>query len=277
MVTQQIASINPETMPAGGGAPTGNLLVQSARFALWNYNNTQKDTLALKLVLVDDTGATFEQYISAGDPSKCIPSPDGKSAVVISGEGITRGSNFSFFMGELINVGMPPDKLAANDVSVLDNMYAQFDIKAQPTRAGLANVDGRARTVMVPVLIHNLGWEPSKRGTVAQPAPGAGMAPPALAVAAAPAAPAAAPVPPAAVPTGVAVDRNALMLATVQTGIATHQGQPVQRQDVAGHIFSAMGADPSRDQLTQLLFGPTFAPAIAVGGLKLEGETISTA
>src|SRR3954463_13477960 len=83
----------------GGLLDDADVLVRSARFAKWNYNGTQKDSLFLRTVLVTDDGKEHEEYLSAGDLRFFVPSSDGTKAVPVGAQTkMNINSNFGAFI-----------------------------------------------------------------------------------------------------------------------------------------------------------------------------------
>ena len=219
MTTQQQftpVSFHPDDMVSGGAFPVGNLLVQKSRMAYFQYNTGVRG-FGMLWTLVADDGTSSDQFYSAGEPTKWSPSIEstpgagdaGRYALPVSGEiGLNNNTNHAFLMKELINAGFPEAQVREGDAMRFEGLYALFEAKDQPKRTG-GNIQQReGAKSAIPTQIHNLPWEPTKRGTLG-PAVAPGAAPAAAvatnSVAAAPVtAPVVAPVAVATAPTAVA-------------------------------------------------------------------------
>jgi hypothetical protein len=113
-------SLRPSDFILGGGVPSErNLTVKTAEFCYWNYNGQADATTALKVVFLDDDGAEYIQYYSAGSPDRFKPSSDGKSLEPVGDASkVSKNSNFFLFIESLVEAGFPENKLS-DDISVL--------------------------------------------------------------------------------------------------------------------------------------------------------------
>jgi hypothetical protein len=265
---ERFISFDPESFEVGGGAiPSGQLLVKTARFKVFDYNGRANPTFSLQLVLVADDNQEYTQYYSAGDPNAFQASEDGRYAVPTGANTAFRStSNVAMFFGEAVNCGFPANKLAEGDIGVLDGWYAEFKEKAQPERAGLEaqpSTDGRTRkrTLSVPVRSISLPWEASARGA----APAVGVAPGAAVASAAVAAP------------GAPSDDelNVLGLAVIEKAIADSGGTTAPRETLAQKTFEVYATDGRKSAIMTHLFNPVFVAFLQAQGYTVDTETIS--
>ncbi len=310
-------SLHPDDMVEGAGFPTGNLLVQKSRFVHYTYPTSGQRTFGLQWTLVADDGTVSEQIYSAGDINKWSPSQEsapgagdaGRYALPMSGDtGLNKNTNAAFLMKELINAGFPEAQVKEGDAMRFDNLYALFEAKAQPTRTGGKIQQRENAQSAIPTLIHNLPWEPSKRGQIAavaapsaqviaptaapvgtapapapttpvanNSAPVAAVAPPVAPVAApvvAPAAPAT-PVPavgavPTAAPPG-GPDVTTLQKVCLDAIKASVDKQnPTPHAMVAAQIMTAHAADPQVNAYANYLFTPEMHAYAATQGINTE-------
>jgi len=101
---------------------------------------------------VDDKGnpKVYQQMYSIGDPKTHHPNPDHATF-----EGpLVKGSNFNFFLENLINAGFPKHLLMAGDVRVLNGAVLVVEQKKPPSRniAGKAD-DSANKAQVVPVKV----------------------------------------------------------------------------------------------------------------------------
>lgn len=307
------ASLSPDDMAEGGGLPSGNQLVQKSRFGLFTYPNGQTRSFGLLWTLVDEDNVANVQFYSGGKESEWSPSAEsspgagdeGRYAIPMAGEqALSKSSNVGFLMSELVSAGFPKDRISA-DALVFENLFANFVAKAQPKRDGLTPApEGRQRQSSIPTIIHNLPWEPSKRGQVVIVGPGAIIPPdsaiatipsatgPALAPAAtspapAPAtpanngpaaAPAVGPVqaanPPAAGAPDVAT-LNRVCLDAMNAALNTLN--PTPKGTALGQIFNQHGADPNVNAYTNHAVTAEFVQYAAQNGVTITDQQVSRA
>ncbi len=305
-MTQQFTpvSLHPDDMVVGKAFPVGNLLVQKSRFVHYTYNSGDV-TFGLLWTVVDDEGVSSDQIYSGGDIKKWSPSQEsapgagdaGRFALPMAGDtGLNNNTNCAFLMKELINAGFPEPQVREGDAMRFEGLYALFEAKAQPRRTGGTIQQKEGAQSAIPTLIHNLPWEPSKRGTIAAavgapaPAPAApaanGPAPapvaaPAVApvgtvtagpTAAAPAAPVpavGAAVPTAAPPGGPDVGTlQKVCLDAINAVLVT--ANPSPHAMVAAQIMSAHAADPQVNTYANYLFTPEMHAYAAAQGINTE-------
>ncbi len=136
----------------------GNFNWKEARFALFEY--TKKDgtvvatTTAARITYESGDGQEFVQHYSVGDPTRVMPSADGKG-LAMQGDNVAlnKSSNFFVLMKALEDAGLPEDFMD-NDITVLETMVTHNIGAAEPKRAGLARQEpeegGRIRILPVP-------------------------------------------------------------------------------------------------------------------------------
>lgn len=164
-------SLKPSDAVAGGLIDMANLLVTKARFILFTYPGTSTQTVAAQLTLKADDDAEYEQIYSSGDPKNFVPSRDGTEIVPVGAvTALAESANYVFLAKQLVAAGFPEDRIE-NKITFLEGLYAFWRRVKQPERQGLANSTRknpeRDPTTLVPTEIHNMPWEPAKRGTPA--------------------------------------------------------------------------------------------------------------
>jgi hypothetical protein len=264
---ERFISFDPESFEMGGGAiPSGQLLIKTARFKVFDYNGRANPTFSLQLVLMADDNQEYTQYYSAGDPNSFQASADGRYAMPTGANTAFRStSNVAMFFGEAVNCGFPANKLAEGDIGVLDGWYAEFKEKPQPERAGLEaqpSSDGRTRkrTLSVPVRSISLPWEASARGSTAPV--GVTSATVASAAVAAPGAPS-------------DDELNVLGLAVIEKAIADNGGTSAPRETLAQKTFEVFATDVRKSAIMTHLFNPVFVAFLQAQGYAVDTETIS--
>ena len=265
-VSVSAVSLNPADMVEGGALPSDRvLLVQSAHFDVWDYQGKGNPAVGAWLKLMDpSTGETFEQFYSAGDPQRFIPTQDKMGLLPIGdAKGLSKSSNFYQLMSAAVNSGFPADRIGTN-IGSMAGMVAFWQAIPQPERKGLKREEGqkgRVAMILVPTQIYKLPWEQQMSQTPRVQAPAA--AAPVSAVAPAPA--------PAPAPAGDSVSTAAVKL--VADALSTSAS--VTRQQLAGMAFQKLGTDPNRDAITMKLFAPDFPMVLAQFGFKAQGDVIS--
>lgn len=240
------ASLRPSEHSEGGGAPVGNLSVLESRFVEWDYDgNIPKPALALRWKMRDDDGNEYVQHYSAGDLDRLEPSEDGKYAVATGvDQSLKKTSNASILITETINAGFPEEKVTG-DASVFDGLYAYFEAKAQPKRAGLATTDDRVRMITVPTVIMRLPWEEDKEG-------GGGGSD--------------------SSDSGELSDKA---IGVVEKFADGDGGGEFTRKQLAAFVFKEMKKDPDRNGVAQLIFSEDFESDLLAAGFAREGDTIT--
>jgi hypothetical protein len=179
---KQVASLAPSTFVQGGLFDDIDMRIVDAAFCEWDYNGTiDHNVLALAVQFEDDEGKTYDQYFSAGELTAFVPSDDGSSAVPVGNKSaMAAGSNFSMFIGSMVECGFPEDKLAEGNIKCIIGTKGHVNRIAQPKRQGLirgAAKEGRESTVVTFTSISELpGAAPAKKG-LAKPGTGAKAAP----------------------------------------------------------------------------------------------------
>ena len=293
-----------------GGLPAGNLLVVKSRFGVYTYPSGGAVTFALIWALMDDENKPFQQiYSITSDINKWRASAEsapgagdeGRFAIPMAGQtGFGESSNTAFLMRELLTCGYPESVIREGDAMRFDNLYAMFEAKAQPKRSGGGMDPNQNRDSVIPVKIHNLPWEASKRGTLpgangvvpTAPVPGA---PPVAAAVAPPVAPAPTPAPPIATPPAAAPIPPAASPASAPTApvpapAASPAGgpdpatlqkvcleavnavlvttNPAPHASVGAHIMRTYATDPNVATYTSYLFGTEMMAALAAAGIQ---------
>jgi len=266
-------SIRPSEMTEGGAVPFNrNLRWTQCGFNLFTYvdkaGKKGATTTALRVVYVDDDGEEYDQQYSASDPTRFLPTPDGKTVLPVGMTAeeyealpedkrpqLSKSSNFYLLMSNLVSAGYDESKLE-DDVTSLNGLYTYNIAIPQPKRAGLSGQEvkegGRERTLSVPSTILQLPGEKPKAG-----AKGA-----AKKTAAAPAAEA---------------DVTAETLAFVAKTVAAAGDDGITRQAIAVAAFAELKDDPNLNGVVNTLFQPVFAAALLANGFTLDGETVSKA
>ena len=266
-MSPEAISIKPSEMIEGGAVPVDqNLSVKDAAFCLFDYQGKAPPTTAARLTLVSDDGVESIQHFSAADPTRFVPSQDGKSLVAIgAATSLAKSSNFYVLMNNLVSAGFPENKLAT-DISVLGGLYAYWIGVPEPKRPGLTRTPEQSargeRIIPVPSIIHNLPWE--KKATPAKAAKAA-------------AAGAAAPAPAGAVdaPAAEVVADDITAAAVDFIGKLVEESGSITRQEVAVRVFQDLATDPNRDALSAAIFAPATQGALVAAGYTVAGEAIS--
>lgn len=245
-------SIRPSEMVEGGAIPVDqNLAVTEARFCLFDYGGKAPPTTAAKLVLLSDEGVEHTQYYSASDPSRFIPGQDGKGLVPVgTANNLSKSSNFSVLMTNMVNAGFPENKLG-NDLSVMDGLYAYWIGVPEPKRSGLTKAEDQARerVILVPSQIHNLPWEKKSAPKASSKANGKAAA--------------------------ESDDSDASAEAIELIGRVVAESGSATRQDIAVRVFKDLADSPNRDKIATLIFSPDIQAKLVAAGFGIEGETIS--
>lgn len=279
----QPASMDPNQMTEGGGPPVGqNLTVKEATIGYFDYGGKAPQTVASKIVFVNDAGEVLSpQHYSIGDPTRFMPSADGKQVLLLGqASGISKSSNHGVLMASMVNAGFPVDQLSTGDISVIVGLYAYWDGVPEPPRAGLQRTDaqkGRNNVICVPTLIHRLPWE-NNTGAVAQPASQAPVAPAApMAPAMAPQAPMVSQTPPAPVPVAAVpvAGVNTTDFGPKALGLAQQLGGNFTIQQVMNGVYSSYANDPDRDNLATYVFSPEFTALLQGQGYNVQGHNVT--
>ena len=271
-MSPEAISIKPSEMIEGGAVPVDqNLSVKDAAFCLFDYQGKAPPTTAARLTLVSDDGVESIQHFSAADPTRFVPSQDGKSLVAIgAATSLAKSSNFYVLMNNLVSAGFPENKLAT-DISVLGGLYAYWIGVPEPKRPGLSRTPEQSargeRIIPVPSIIHNLPWEkkatPAKAAAAAKASATKPAGAGAVAVAAAPA------------PAAEAVADDITAAAVDFIGKLVEESGSITRQEVAVRVFQDLATDPNRDALSAAIFAPATQGALVAAGYTVAGEAIS--
>ena len=159
MAKQKTASLRASSFVDALPMPIdGNYTWKECLFALFDYKKKTGEvvatTCAARVTFLSEGGEEFIQHYSVGDPSRVMPSEDGKEIVLVGdGTALNKSSNFFVLMKALEDAGLPDDFLG-DDFSVLDGMVTHNIGVPEPKRSGLAGTQpvegGRVRTLAVP-------------------------------------------------------------------------------------------------------------------------------
>lgn len=160
MAEPKYVSINPDTFTQGGLVDDVDAVVKSFRAVEWNYQGKSDAVLAFHLNFVTKDGDEYDQYYSAGDLKRMVPSDDGKHIVFVAGSGtVIEQSNAGQFMASLVNAGFPKTKLGS-DLSVIDGLGAHLRRVAQPERKGLKKAEGERQAQVL--IVTEVLWLPGE-------------------------------------------------------------------------------------------------------------------
>jgi hypothetical protein len=161
------ASLNPEDFTQGGLLDDIDVVFKQCRFVSWDYNGSI-DTPVLALMVefeYNDNGkqASSEQYYSAGDMSRFVPSEDGCRASAVAGaKSLNNNTNAAMLIKSVVEQGFPADRFGDGDISVMDGLHAHINRVPQPSRGGNIsekNNAGYDKTVAIVTKIHKMPWE----------------------------------------------------------------------------------------------------------------------
>lgn len=246
-------SMRPSTFTEGGGLLDDvDVIVKEAAFCKFDYNGQVNPAIpALYLSVTDRNGADHDQYFAAGNWSDFTASEDGKKEsdqgpYLVKNpkgqkEGVNASSNFGLFIASLVNCGFPEDKLDSADARVfigLDCHLTRRTVK----RGGLVRTGKNAErgyTVLEVTKIHKLPWEAGG----AKPAAVKASSTPKANGSAQPAAPS---------------DDLAAKAQETVIGILAEQGGSVPKAKIAALAHKALGGDPDRAAIVNMVFKDAF-------------------
>jgi|SRR5882757_4353334 len=270
----QAASLNPDDFTQGGLLDDMDVTFLECRFTEWDYNGTaDKPALCLLVTMeYDDQGEakTQEQYYSAGDLSRFIPSEDGKRAISVAGaRGLNSNTNAALLLKSVIEQGFPVANFGDGDVSAMDGMQCHINRVPQPKRGGAiqnVNSQGFEKTVAIVTKINLLPGETAPvKGKAAPPVNKAGLAKPGAGRGIARQAPAV-----------EAPDDLSDEAAGILTQVLADKNGSVKKASVAGASFKHLAGNENRSGILQLLADPEFL-ARNDYGWEFDGTTITTA
>ncbi len=149
MTEARVASLNPNDAVQGGMLDDVDVIIESARFALWDYNGKSKTVPALRVQYKDGEDKLHEQYYSCGDIERFVPSDDGKKLLLLgTATALSTGSNVVQYLTSLMNAGFPAAKLV-EDVSTLDGLRCHVQRVTQAKRAGIVQTDDKDRSILL--------------------------------------------------------------------------------------------------------------------------------
>ena len=250
-------SIKPSEATEGSAVPVDrNLRVAEARFALFDYQGKAPPTTAAKVTLVDDDNVESIQHYSVGDPSRFVPSQDGKTVIPVgTATTLAKSCNFMILMDNMVSAGFPENKLGA-DITAIEGLYAYWIGVPEPKRSGLSRTEEQAkkaesRVICVPSQIHNL---PGEKKGAAKVKPKAG----------------------AAVVAPVDTEGKSVTDMAVEfIGKVVDETGSATRQVIATRVFTDLAADPNRDAIAQAVFAPESMGALLGAGFTIDGENIT--
>jgi hypothetical protein len=243
-------SLLPADAVEGAGLPLDDVdvIIKEARFALWNYNNTQAEGPALRVIFVDGEEKSHEQYFSAGKIEKSVPSDDGKKLLPVSDaspKGLNKSTKAFTFLASLFNADPAVGTLLADgDVSKLDGLRAHVIAAADKNDKGetIKNAKGYDRTTIVVSKIIALPGQTPKAAAAGKKA-----------AAGAPAAPAA-----AAAAGNAELDAK---VAEIVLGVLAEQGGTVARLKLSPLVFKAAGKESNKQAIVTRAFQEDFLKA----------------
>jgi hypothetical protein len=154
-------SVAPSDAVSGGGAPDNvDTTIMEMTATTWDYNGSQEPSAFLLVKLKDDDGTEHEQYYSAGDLSKIVPSDDGACFYPAEGSsatGLNNNCNAYLFLGALVDQGFPEDKLRDEGFQTAVGLRGHMNaIAPKKKREGL---EGGNKPIGVFTKIHSMPWE----------------------------------------------------------------------------------------------------------------------
>lgn len=270
---QVFASLNPADFTAGGLLDDVDVTFASVRFCEWDYNGAVDHPVLALLVSMeyqdaDGKQATAEQYYSAGDLNRFVPSEDGSHAIAVgNAKGLAGGTNAATFLKSVFDAGFPIDRLGDGDVSKLEGTVAHINRQAQQKRGG--NISGKTTsgyeaTVAVVTKIHKMPWETAKAGSVnaakAVSKPNGRVAP----------AQTQAPLEEnEQADTGVQEEAAGILLAVLEA-----KGGSVKKMGIAPGSFKLLAGNPSRSAILNLLASEDFLNLGEDYGWTYDGQNV---
>lgn len=249
-------SLKPSDATQGGAIiESGDVLIESVRTCLWDYNGkVPKPVPALAVAMDAGDAGKFVQYYSAGSTEYFVPSDDNLRFVPVGeAKGINANTNAMLFLVGLVNAGFPEDKIG-EQVNVFDGTRAHMHSVPQPKRSGLTGTKDGA-TVLVADKILALPWENGASAKTAKATTPKATAPKATAPSMIAGGSA------AAAPASAAVDPNSPIFAQAQEGminILASMGGQIDAAAIASKAFSLYAKDPNRNAIVQLIYKPEF-------------------
>lgn len=138
-MAQQGVSLAPSTFIEGGLFSDLDMTIGDAKFAEWDYNGTiSPPVLAMGVQFIDENGKTYDQYFSAGDLKRFVPSEDGNMAIPVGdAQAMNNNTNAAKFLMSLCECGFPEELIGPGDLSALVGTKVHVVRVAQPKREGL--------------------------------------------------------------------------------------------------------------------------------------------
>lgn len=251
---------NPKNFVEGGlRTVNAELTWKDCKFGLFTYTKkdgtptlNQKTGQPLQTVaalitygLPGDDEDVVQAY-SIGDPGRYEVSKDGKK--LVSDTPVTKGCNFALLMENLLNAGLPENKLEdLEDISTLNGMVTYNIGIPEPKRQGLAprtDENGRERIISVPSEIRKLPWE--KKASGKKPATKA-----------------------------AAKDEGADQQFIDFVAGQVESGGESTKQELAQAVFSNPEYAKSASDIASKLFAPEGVTLLTENGFTVDGDTIS--
>lgn len=253
MSENKTVSLRPTDAVQGGLLDDADVTVTGARFDFFTYSSGQSGVGAI-LDFEDADGKTTEQFYSAGDANKFVPSDD-KTRLLITGNatGLNKSSNTYELLSSLVSSGFPEDKLADGNIGAIVGLKAHVNRKAMPK----SKDSDKERSVLVVTKIHSLPGETTAKG--------GGKKAAGTKAAAAPAAAASSEIDAEA--TGVVI------------GLLAENGGSIERSKISQLAFQKLQAEknPNKSKITTRVFAEDFLKSLAESGVEYDGKTIKMA
>ncbi len=269
MADNKAASLLPDTYTSGGAMADGEYTIEAVVTDVFNYGGVAPDTPCMCITYKSEDGDLVDQHYSAGKMNTRIPSEDGKSFVLPSGEPgatIDKKSNVADWVKSIINAGFPVAKIG-EDVTVFVGTKVLVVNKAQPMRGIQDEKQGKtipliAKILALPGERKAAGGRPS-----AKPAATTSTKPPARAAASAT----------TTSPSNGASDLTEAAIAAVQEALAEAPNNALTRMKLSTSIMIrlAKAKDPNMAAIKKLASTADFLMENAeAGGWVSDGETV---
>lgn len=290
MTQENRTSLLPEDAIEGAATPPGRYYVkESGCVDDFDYGGSQSQQTAVRMLLVNEAGAEFENFWTVGDKNRIRPTADGTG---LTGAPISKSCNaFHLFDQAVRTAGLPANVLQEKNLLAFKDVWVDFDDFTPPGRT--ANARGNMPKTLIPIKMYLDGQQPAAPVTTATTV--APPAPPTQAPAAPPQAPAPPPapaqVPPAAppVPTAPAPEAVASPVADLYPGMVKVAQALLQNPDVATHTRQQLSVDlwnglengegpaSMADKTAAMteMFKGSFTEVMGAAGITLTGEALS--
>jgi hypothetical protein len=280
-----VVSYLPEDFAASVMIPLpGRYFIQSMTFVDdFDYNKTQEQQCASKLVLLSEDGQSYEQFYTIGDKKRTWPIDEGQR---LTGAPISETCNMGYFLDKSIkDAGMPRNRLVGENGPLpigeaFSGVWADWAAFLPPgrekTRKTKEGRDVENRGIPIPVKFYLDGNAPTAPAQAAVPAkaPSPSQAPPP------PPPPApkaqAAPPPPTepVTETTIGVDYEA-MLKVVTDSLNANNGSQERKQVYADMFLNYDAEHIVKMEAMNVVGSAQFTEYMAAANIKLEGEVLS--